>query len=95
MIYPDENSADELQAIYEASLDVDMEMAEACAVGDRIAAIHKAGGCAHMSAQGYRPNLGDPDLGPGQLRCTASDACQRVFPSQQAWYDAMDQALED
>lgn len=95
MIYPDENSADELQAIHEARLDVDLEMAQARAVGDRIAAIHKAGGCAHMSAQGYRPNLGHPDLKPGELRCTASKACKRIFPSEQAWYDAMDQALED
>jgi hypothetical protein len=94
MIYPDENSAEELQAIYEARLDVDMEMEQARATGDRIAAIHEAGGCAHMSVQGYRPDLGDPDLRPGELRCTASNTCQRIFPTEQAWFDAMDQALE-
>ncbi|MFI1584747.1 hypothetical protein [Embleya sp. NPDC020630] len=89
MSYPDETSADELQAIREQRLDVDLEMAAMTAVGDRIAELRRAGICTHGSTQGHRA---DPDLRPGQLRCT--DTCKRVFASDEEWHAAMDAALD-
>ncbi|WP_331738805.1 hypothetical protein [Embleya sp. NBC_00896] len=93
MIYFDETSADELDAIREQRRDVDLEMAAMTAVGDRMAELRRAGVCTHGSAQGYREDLGDPELRPGQVRCT--DTCGRIFASDDDWYAAIDAALRD
>ncbi|MFF7250502.1 hypothetical protein ACFZBU_42305 [Embleya sp. NPDC008237] len=93
MIYSDETSADELEAIHEQRRGVDLEMAAMAAVGDRMAELKHAGVCPHGSAQGFREDLGDPELRPGQLRCT--DTCRRIFNSDDDWYAAMDAALRD
>lgn len=67
--------------------DADIEMAELEATGNRIARLERQGVCCHTRAAGCRAA---PDLKPGELRCAG---CGRVFASDEAWWDAMDEAL--
>lgn len=74
--------------------DADIEMAEAVAVGRTIAYQQQAGVCCHLSAVGWVPEAYYPErvgLLPGQVRCR--DGCGQVFASDEAWHEAIEEAL--
>ncbi|MFE6274074.1 hypothetical protein ACFVQ9_35395 [Streptomyces goshikiensis] len=84
MLYADENSADELEAIHAQRLDVDLEMAEMNAAADAWHAVRDRGYCNHGSAAGHRSR-------PGQLICTAG--CSTVFANDEDWYAQLDDPM--
>ncbi|GAA3144241.1 hypothetical protein GCM10010466_39190 [Planomonospora alba] len=81
-MYDDDPGAD-LEALYTARLDADLEMAEMAATADRIHRLRTKGICTHQSWVGYLPKpVHEPQkqLTPGQVACT--DMCRRVFASE-------------
>ncbi|MFD4529126.1 hypothetical protein ACFWP7_35485 [Streptomyces sp. NPDC058470] len=86
LLYADESSADELEAILTQRLDVDLEMAQMNAEADAWHAVRDRGFCNHGSAIGYRhPPVHEVQrlLKPGQLICTAG--CDTVFADEEDW----------
>lgn len=76
--------------------DADVEMAEARAIGRSIERARKSGVCCHLSAVGWLAEPFYPEqvgLEPGQMRCT--DGCGTVFLSDEDWFAAMEQAINN
>ncbi|GGK90923.1 hypothetical protein Ppa06_57320 [Planomonospora parontospora subsp. parontospora] len=83
-MYDDDPAAD-LEALYSARLDADLEMAEMAATANHIHRLRKQGICTHQSSMGYvHPPVYEQQkqLKPGEQICT--DLCGRVFPSIEA-----------
>lgn len=104
-MYPDdEDPWAEEEATQTARTDADLDMAEMNAAGDALWAARDAGRCVHASAVGYLPKPCYPEqvgLRPGQVACTDGPVkadghrgCGAVFASNDAWYAAMDEAIE-
>ncbi|MEW1762413.1 hypothetical protein AB0393_38650 [Streptomyces cyaneofuscatus] len=94
LLYADESSADELEAIRTQRLDVDLEMAQMNADADAWHAVRDRGFCNHGSAIGYRhPPVYEVQrlLQPGQLICTAG--CDTVFADEDDWYAQLDDPM--
>ncbi|MFJ4702973.1 hypothetical protein ACIP5N_32960 [Streptomyces sp. NPDC088768] len=94
LLYADENSADELEAIRTQRLDVDLEMAQMNAKADAWHAVRDRGFCNHGSAIGYcHPPVREVQrlLEPGQLICTAG--CDTVFADENDWYAQLDDPM--
>jgi hypothetical protein len=70
--------------------DADAEMASMERAGNAMARAERAGRCSHGSAQGYMPG-NSHGLKRGQLKCT--NGCGAVFANDEAWYQAMDDAV--
>lgn len=74
--------------------DADMEQAEYERIGAHVAQLEGAGVCCHLSAVGYMPEPFYPaqvGLLPGEVRCT--DGCGATFASEDAWQDAVSEAV--
>ncbi|WP_328973332.1 hypothetical protein [Streptomyces sp. NBC_00239] len=87
LLYADESSADELEAVITHRLDVDLEMAQINAEADAWHAVRDRGFCNHGSAIGYRrPPVHEVQklLKPGELICTAG--CDTVFANEEDWH---------
>ncbi|MFE1476494.1 hypothetical protein ACFW6N_21910 [Streptomyces cyaneofuscatus] len=87
LLYADETSADELEAVYAQRLDVDLEMEQMHAAADDWHAVRDLGFCNHGSAAGYcnpPTHEGQKLLKPGQLICTAG--CSTIFINDEDWY---------
>ncbi|MGW4639648.1 hypothetical protein ACWEN6_14025 [Sphaerisporangium sp. NPDC004334] len=83
MYYDDDPGAD-LEAIYDARRDADLEQAEMERAGNLIAALRRKGICTHQSWLEYRRPAIYPeqkDLRPGQVACTDMEHCKQVFDS--------------
>lgn len=94
LLYADESSADELEAVLAQRLDVDLEMAEMNAEADAWHAVRDRGFCNHGSALGYgHPPVHEVQrlLKPGQLICTAG--CDTVFASEDDWHAQLDDPM--
>ncbi|MFE1190217.1 hypothetical protein [[Kitasatospora] papulosa] len=93
-MYTDENSSDELEAIYAERLDVDLEMAQMNASADAWHAVRDRGFCNHGSAVGYLSSPvheGQKLLKPGQLACTSG--CGTIFADDEDWYAQLDDPM--
>ncbi|MFH0246439.1 hypothetical protein ACGRHY_29370 [Streptomyces sp. HK10] len=93
-MYTDENSSDELEAIYAERLDVDLEMAQMNAEADAWHAVRDRGYCNHGSALGYLnppAHEAQKHLKPGQLICTAG--CGTIFSDDEDWYAQLDDPM--
>lgn len=89
MYYPDETTADALEAWSDRRREADFEQAALEARANRLYAHERAGFCTHQSAVGYRPiPFYDEQKGltPGQYRCTSG--CGTTFDDELAWVDA-------
>ncbi|MEO3978949.1 hypothetical protein [Streptomyces sp. CAU 1734] len=95
-MYADENGGDELEAIHNARLDADLEMAQMNADADAWHAVRDRGFCNHGSAVGYRnPPVHEAQkpLKPGQLACTAG--CGTIFADDDDWYAQLDNPMDN
>lgn len=75
--------------------DADIEQAQMVTEGNRLHRLRQSGMCLHSSAVSL-PDSGEvfyPEqegLQPGQVACTEhTGGCNAVFPSQDAWFQAM------
>ncbi|MET9779307.1 hypothetical protein ABZ023_34555 [Streptomyces sp. NPDC006367] len=94
LLYADESSADELEAVLTQRLDVDLEMAQMSADADAWHAVRDRGFCNHGSAIGYgHPPVYEVQrrLKPGQLICTAG--CDTVFTDEEDWHAQLDDPM--
>lgn len=95
MIYDDYGT--DVEAIEDQRRDADMQMAEMQRVGNAIDAARKAGHCTHQSVVGYAGQVYYPEqegLQPGQVACTEHvNGCKAVFESDDAWFEAMKNAI--
>ncbi|MFG2210937.1 hypothetical protein [Streptomyces sp. NPDC048638] len=94
LLYADETSADELEAVLTQRLDVDLEMAQMHAEADPWHAVRDRGFCNHGSAVGYlNPPVYELQkrLKPGQLACTAG--CETIFANDEDWYAQLDDPM--
>ncbi|MEU9576285.1 hypothetical protein [Streptomyces chilikensis] len=90
MYYPDETTADALQAWHEERMDADLEQAAMEREGRHLDALRRMGICTHGSAVGWIAKPVYPEqknLQPGQVACTSG--CGTVFDSDDAWYAAL------
>ncbi|GGU40582.1 hypothetical protein [Streptomyces violascens] len=94
LLYADENSADELEAVLTQRLDVDLEMAQMHAEADVWHAVRDRGFCNHGSAVGYlNPPVHELQkrLKLGELACTAG--CETIFANDEDWYVNLDDPM--
>jgi hypothetical protein len=82
------------EAFLNDRVDADLEQAHFERMGRLISKARKAGRCTHGSVVGYHEPAIYPEqvgLKPGEHRCTSG--CGSVFESQDAWLDAMHEAI--